>query len=73
MVTSDVKVGDKFIYTTPGGREIAFTVTELDALTPQRQRMPRAVPETGGRDVFIHDELLAQDWWRPVEDQAHAS
>lgn len=63
--TADVKVGDRFVYTTPSGREFVYTVTQLDAVTPQGQTMPRATSD-GIADVFIHDELLAQDWWRPL-------
>jgi hypothetical protein len=58
----DVKVGDEFIYTAPSGREIVYTVDALAIATPQGQILPRS-RSASGQVVFIHDELLAQDWW----------
>lgn len=65
MRTEDVKVGDKFRYTTPSGRDIIYTVTALDQVTPQGVVMPVSV-SSSGRPVYIHDELLAQEWWQPL-------
>jgi hypothetical protein len=69
MTTADVKVGDRFIYTTPSGRELGYEVTALDVLTPQGRRAPQ-VRSDEGRCVFLTDELLEQDWWRPEPARA---
>jgi hypothetical protein len=64
LLTRPVAVGDQFIETTPSGRRHIYTVTELDAVTPQGYRLPRATsPRCHG--VFITDELLDQEWWQP--------
>lgn len=63
---SELKVGDRFTYVTPRGREIPYVVDKLNAETPQGQVMPRARSVAGSDVVYIHDELLAQDWWRPA-------
>lgn len=68
MKTYELKIGDQFIYTTPLGREITYTVDCLYAETPQRTIMPRA-RSTTGQHVFISGELLEQDWWRPVPNE----
>lgn len=64
--TTDVRLGDEFIYTTPTGREITYTVDALQAETRQGAVMPRS-RSASGQVVFIHNELLAQEWWRPRE------
>lgn len=66
MTETDLKVGQRFRYITPRGREIVYTVDSLAATTPQGQTMPRAKSEYGDV-VFIHADLLAQDWWQLVD------
>lgn len=60
---ADVRVGDEFVYTTPLGREMVFTVDSLAVQTKHGGVMPRSVSDSGQR-VFISDGLLEQDWWR---------
>lgn len=66
MTTDDVNLGDYFVCVSPSGRETIYVVDRLNAETPQGLVMPRSVSGPG-RTVYIHDELLAQPWWRPLE------
>lgn len=68
MLTSDVKMGDRFVYTAPSGREIVYVVDDLEAVTPQGRTMPRAVSRS--QVVFLHDELLAQSYWKAQPDDS---
>lgn len=73
--TEQIKVGDRFIYTSPAGREIEHTVTAVD-VPPKYQHKPgncvRLTPVAGSsmqRDSLMWpDDLLTVEWMRRVDE-----
>jgi len=68
---STIKVGDRFIYTTPSGREVIETVVEVD-VKPRYPHKPglcvRLRSEHGGLESTMWPEDIwgHPEWWRPV-------
>jgi hypothetical protein len=67
-----LKIGDRWIYTTPSGRDILHEVVDVD-VPPKYQRKPgkcvrlRAIDGSIADMVMWPDDILAAHWMRPAD------
>lgn len=66
-------VGDRWIYTTPSGREILHKVIATD-VEPKYQHKPGKCVQLMGVDARIPDtitwpeDIVGESYWRPAEE-----